>query len=140
MFSLFLFSQPGVPFPPSHRITMAETFDPKTNKPRIDVLKYHFIHEGRLEENVALRIINDGAALLRAEKTMIDIEAPVTGKCSGHCFLFFILSSLFASGRIVNFLPTETVHCGHRFCLLIYPLLSLFFHQFAVIFTANFMI
>lgn len=119
---------------------MAETFDPKTNKPRIDVLKYHFIHEGRLEENVALRIINDGAALLRAEKTMIDIEAPVTGKCSGHCFLFFILSSLFASGRIVNFLPTETVHCGHRFCLLIYPLLSFFFHQFAVIFTANFMI
>lgn len=69
----------GVPFPPSHKISMSEAFDGKTNKPRIDLLKYHFIHEGRLEENVALRIINEGAALLRAEKTMIDIEAPVTG-------------------------------------------------------------
>jgi len=69
----------GVKPPLSNLLQMTDVFEPKTNKPRTEVLKEHFIGEGRLKPDVALRIIAEGAAVFRQEKCLLDIPQPITG-------------------------------------------------------------
>ena len=47
---------------------MSEVYDEKTGKPRPEVLKKHFVQEGLLEEDVALRIISEGERAGKARK------------------------------------------------------------------------
>ena len=74
--------------PPIERLKITEVFD-ADGKPKADVLKAHFLKEGRVEEDVALEIINSCTELLKQEPTMLEVDAPITGtgnwrfKCAG---------------------------------------------------------
>lgn len=70
-----------LPHPPTYRLTIADLFDNSNGgKPRLERLREHLFAEGRLEEEAALMIIECGENLLRSENTLIDLEAPITGK------------------------------------------------------------
>ena len=58
LLSLQLSPRSGIPAPASTRLTVDDVYD-KSGKPQPEVLKAHFIREGRLEESVAMRIINE---------------------------------------------------------------------------------
>ncbi|CAF4592153.1 unnamed protein product [Rotaria sp. Silwood1] len=70
-----------VPAPPSRRLDIGDLFSNASDskdKPHLEKLKQHIILEGRLTEKAALRIIETGAALLREEPTLLNIDAPLT--------------------------------------------------------------
>jgi len=68
----------SVTFPPHHRLTIAEVFDAKTGNINLELIRNHFIAEGRLSNECAAKLICDGTAMLKAEPTMLDIDAPIT--------------------------------------------------------------
>ncbi|VBB33209.1 unnamed protein product [Acanthocheilonema viteae] len=84
----------SVQFPISEKLSMEDVYDRRTSKPRSDILKEHFTKEGRIQEEVALRIISECTSLFRQEKTMLDVEAPVT-VCGDIHGQFYDLMKLF---------------------------------------------
>ena len=86
----------SVPMLPDKLLTVKEAFD-ENGKPNIAVIKEHFLKEGRVEDDVAYKIIDDATAILRQENNILEVEAPVT-VCGDIHGQFFDLVKLFDVG------------------------------------------
>ena len=77
---------------------MDEVYDGRQGpgKPNHERLRAQLVGEGKVDEEVALRIVREGIALLRAEDNIVEVEAPITGiftQCL--CNIFLILNVTF---------------------------------------------
>lgn len=61
-------------------LKVAYIFDKNTGLPIPEILKEHLKQGGRIQEIAALRIINEGADILRREKNLIEVDASVIGE------------------------------------------------------------
>lgn len=69
-----------VPYPAARFPRDDELFEHANGKklPRLEYLKDHLFHEGRLTEEQALFIINSGTELLKKEPNLLAVQSPVT--------------------------------------------------------------
>jgi serine/threonine-protein phosphatase 2B catalytic subunit len=68
----------NVPYPATALLDLKDVFDESTGKPRVNVIRTHFINEGRLNENVALKLVNDAAGLMHKEPNVLVLNDPIT--------------------------------------------------------------
>lgn len=71
---------------PAVQVPTDEMFFSKEHPDRPDLafLKDHFYREGRITEDQAIYILQKATDILRTEPNLLDVDAPITGKCAAN--------------------------------------------------------
>jgi serine/threonine-protein phosphatase 2B catalytic subunit len=84
--------------PAMHPPTDQQFFSPKDpSKPNLAFLKQHFYREGRLTEEQALWILDEGTKVLKQEPNLLEMDAPIT-VCGDVHGQYYDLMKLFEVG------------------------------------------
>ncbi|TVY13512.1 Serine/threonine-protein phosphatase 2B catalytic subunit [Lachnellula arida] len=84
--------------PAMHPPTDEQFFSPQDpSKPNLAFLKQHFYREGRLTEEQALYIIEEGTKILKQEPNLLEMDAPIT-VCGDVHGQYYDLMKLFEVG------------------------------------------
>ncbi|KAH8805800.1 serine/threonine protein phosphatase 2B catalytic subunit [Xylogone sp. PMI_703] len=84
--------------PAMHPPTDEQFFSPEdSTKPNLQFLKRHFYREGRLTEEQALYIIEEGTKILKQEPNLLEMDAPIT-VCGDVHGQYYDLMKLFEVG------------------------------------------
>jgi serine/threonine-protein phosphatase 2B catalytic subunit len=84
--------------PAMHPPTDQQFFSPQDpSKPNLQFLKQHFYREGRLTEEQALYIIEEGTKVLKQEPNLLEMDAPIT-VCGDVHGQYYDLMKLFEVG------------------------------------------
>jgi len=86
----------SVPFPPTQKLSIRDLYNAE-GKVNITKLRDHLSQEGRVEDEAAMKIIRNGSELLKKEKTVVEIAAPIT-VCGDIHGQYFDLMKLFEVG------------------------------------------
>ena len=87
--------QPKTKQIPRHKLTVAEAFNPVTNRPKIKVIRSHLKAEGRLTNTCAIRIMRSAMELLLQEPNLLELPAPII-LCGDIHGQFYDLLKLFS--------------------------------------------